>query len=135
MESIEIVDVAILPPSACKDAKEGGVRVSNFPVVRDALDLSMTESSFRAIAAIREDALPILRRQEVRGFARIAAFVEETGGVAVSHVLMARDAREAPLAVIRAKRRRAGAAAPRKPKAVKVGEDEEAKSPEPGSDA
>eukprot|EP00741_Cyanophora_paradoxa_P014465 tig00020801_g13950.t1 len=93
LESIELVDIAIYPTSAFPTAREG-VRVNTYHAVRDALDVSMTPHGLRASTCVREDAIPILRKHERKGYARLTAYVEDEGGVAVTHIVLARDERE-----------------------------------------
>lgn len=93
MESIELIDIAVYPTAGWPTAKEGGVRVNSYQAVKDALDVSMTPEALRALSSIREDAMPILRRHERRGFSRLTSYTEDQGGVAVTHIILARDGR------------------------------------------
>eukprot|EP00741_Cyanophora_paradoxa_P013530 tig00000179_g13063.t1 len=54
----------------------------------------MTPHGLRASTCVREDAIPILRKHERKGYARLTAYVEDEGGVAVTHIVLARDERE-----------------------------------------
>eukprot|EP00741_Cyanophora_paradoxa_P010763 tig00020539_g10405.t1 len=96
MESCELISLKAYPTSAFPTAKEGGVRVGTFHAVKSRLDVGMTPHALRAISGLREDAVAALRRHDRKGYALLTAYVEDEGGVAVTHVILARDARDVP---------------------------------------